>query len=111
MCSSDLGGGRSYSNLVTVTRPIRVVFPTAFTPNGDGLNDILEIKGRFITTYRLIIRDRNGQEVFNTNSPAQRWDGRIKGATPVPGVYVYRFEATDELGQPFVQTGSVTILR
>ncbi|WP_157547573.1 gliding motility-associated C-terminal domain-containing protein [Hymenobacter sp. DG25A] len=105
------GGGRSYSNVVSVTRPLRVVLPTAFTPNGDGLNDVLEIKGRFITTYRLVIRDRNGQEVFTSTSPAQRWDGRIKGATPVPGVYVYRFEAADEMGQPFVQTGSVTILR
>jgi gliding motility-associated-like protein len=105
------GGGRSYSNVATVTRPLRVVLPTAFTPNGDGLNDVLEIKGRFITNYRLVIQDRNGQEVFSSTSPAQRWDGRIKGATPVPGVYVYRFEAADELGQPFVQTGSVTILR
>lgn len=105
------GGGPSYSNVATVTRPLRVVLPTAFTPNGDGLNDVLEIKGRFITTYRFVIRDRNGQEVFSSTSPAQRWDGRIKGAVPVPGVYVYRFEAADELGQPFVQTGSVTILR
>ncbi|WP_303311200.1 gliding motility-associated C-terminal domain-containing protein [Hymenobacter sp. BT730] len=104
-------GARIYSNIATVARPLRVTLPTAFTPNGDGLNDVLEVKGRFLTTYRLVIRDRNGQEVFQSTSPTQRWDGRINGATPVPGVYVYRFEAADELGQPFVQTGSVTILR
>ncbi|TYZ10565.1 gliding motility-associated C-terminal domain-containing protein [Hymenobacter lutimineralis] len=101
----------SYSNVVQIVRRVRVTVPTAFTPNGDGLNDVLEVKGQFLTKYLFILRDRNGQEVFRGTSRQDKWDGRIRGAAPVPGVYVYRFETTDETGQPVVQNGSVTLLR
>ncbi|MCR5889682.1 gliding motility-associated C-terminal domain-containing protein [Hymenobacter sp. J193] len=104
-------GTVSYSNLVTLVRPLRLVLPTAFTPNGDGLNDVLEVKGRFLTNYVLILRDRNGREVFRSTSRRETWDGRVNGAAPVPGVYVFRFEATDETGRVIVQNGSVTLLR
>lgn len=104
-------GRVSYSNVVPVVRRLRAVVPTAFTPNGDGLNDVLEVKGQFLTRYLFILRDRNGQEVFRGTSRQDKWDGRIRGAGPVPGVYVYRFEATDETGQLVVQNGSVTLLR
>ncbi|MDF7811155.1 gliding motility-associated C-terminal domain-containing protein [Hymenobacter sp. YC55] len=103
--------GPSYSNIASVTRRLEAFVPTAFTPNGDGLNDVLEVKGRFLKTYRFTVVDRNGQEVFQSTNPSQTWDGRVRNQPPVPGSFVWRFEAIDEAGQLVVQRGTVTIVK
>ncbi|GAB2478083.1 hypothetical protein GCM10011375_19120 [Hymenobacter qilianensis] len=108
------GGGlaaASYSNLVNVTRQPRLAMPTAFSPNGDGLNDVLEVKGRFLSTFVFVVIDRNGQEVFRGTNRTQTWDGRINGRAPVPGAYAWRFEALTDEGKPFIQHGAITIVR
>ncbi|SHM02917.1 T9SS type B sorting domain-containing protein [Hymenobacter psychrotolerans] len=101
----------SYSNIASVVRRLEAYLPTAFTPNGDGLNDVLEVKGRFLKTYTLTVVDRNGQEVFRGTDRTQAWDGRIRNEKPVQGSYVWRFEALDEAGKTVVQHGTVTILQ
>ncbi|WP_143069929.1 T9SS type B sorting domain-containing protein [Hymenobacter actinosclerus] len=101
----------SYSNVAEVARPVKLVLPTAFTPNGDGLNDVLELKGRFLDNFRFTIIDRNGQTVFQTTDRTRSWDGRIKGAAPVPGAYAWQFEALDQQGRRVKQYGTVTIIR
>ncbi|MBD2714976.1 gliding motility-associated C-terminal domain-containing protein [Microvirga sp. STR05] len=109
-----MGGGLpapSYSNIASVVRRLEAYVPTAFTPNGDGLNDVLEVKGRFLKTYTFTVVDRNGQEVFRGTDRTQAWDGRIRNEKPVQGAYVWRFEARDDAGQTVVQHGTVTILQ
>lgn len=104
-------GTFSYSNLAGVTRAPSLAIPTAFTPNGDGLNDVLEVKGRFLSNYTFVVVDRNGQEVFRGTQRSDVWDGRIAGRAPVPGSYVWRFQQATDDGQLFVRSGAVTILR
>ncbi|MBO3269305.1 gliding motility-associated C-terminal domain-containing protein [Hymenobacter defluvii] len=108
------GGGLpapSYSNVATVARRLQVVIPNAFSPNGDGQNDVFGVKGRFLGPFLLVVVDRSGQEVFRATDRSQTWDGRIGGRLPVPATYVWRFEATDATGQRTVDHGTVTILR
>ena len=100
----------SYSNLADVARPLRLAIPTAFTPNGDGLNDVLELKGRYLDKFTFIVVDRNGQEVFRAADRSTAWDGRINGSAPVNGTYVWRFTQTDASGEMQTQTGTVTIV-
>ena len=88
-----------------------LTIPNAFTPNGDGLNDVLEVKGRFLGNYTFVVVDRNGQEVFRGTQRSDVWDGRIAGHAPVLGSYVWRFQQTSDDGQPFVRSGTVTILK
>ena len=104
-------GTSSYSNVATLTRRPRLAMPTAFTPNGDGLNDVLELKGRYLQSFVFIIVDRNGQEVFRATDRTQTWDGTIRGHAPVNGAYVWRLDLTGEDNQPFRQTGTITILK
>lgn len=104
-------GTFSYSNVALLSRYTRVTIPNAFTPNGDGLNDVFEVKGRFLQNFVLTVVDRNGQQVFRATDRATTWDGTIKGHPPVNGVYVWRFEQTDETGQSMQQTGTVTLLK
>jgi gliding motility-associated-like protein len=104
-------GTVSYSNVASLTRQPRVVVPNAFTPNGDGLNDVLELKGRYLNGFTFVVVDRNGQEVFRATDRSQTWDGTSRGRAPVNGAYVWRFTLRDEAGQEFSQTGTVTILK
>jgi gliding motility-associated-like protein len=104
-------GTISYSNVSTLTRRPRLVMPTAFTPNGDGLNDVLELKGRYLQNFTFIVVDRNGQEVFRATDRAQTWNGSINGHAPVNAAYVWRFDLQGEDGQPLRQTGTITILK
>ena len=106
-----LAGTFSYSNLASVTRQLTLAIPTAFTPNGDGLNDVLEIKGRYLRDYSFVVVDRNGQEVFRGTQRNEAWDGTIRGHAPVLGAYVWRFQQESKDGKPFIATGSVTILK
>ncbi len=104
-------GTVSYSNVASLTRQLRLVVPNAFTPNGDGLNDVLELKGRYLSGFTFVVIDRNGQEAFRATDRSQTWDGTIRGHAPVNAAYVWRFTQRDETGQEFSQTGTVTILK
>lgn len=104
-------GAVSYSNVAEVTRQSSLVIPTAFTPNGDNLNDVLELKGRFLSNFTFIIVDRNGREAFRSTNRNDSWDGRIGGHAPVNGAYVWRFHQTDETGKTRDLVGTVTILQ
>jgi gliding motility-associated-like protein len=104
-------GTFSYSNVASIVRRPRLTVPTAFTPNGDGLNDVLELKGRYLQNFTFIIVDRNGQQVFRSTDRTQTWDGTINGHAPVNGAYVWRLDLQGEDGQTLRQTGTVTILK
>lgn len=104
-------GTFSYSNRATVSRRLFLTIPTAFTPNGDGINDVLEVKGKYLQNYLFVVVDRNGQEVFRGTQRSQTWDGTIKGQTPVLGAYIWRFQQNDEAGKSFTATGAITILK
>ena len=97
--------------MVQVVRQLGLGIPNAFTPNSDGLNDVLEVKGRFLKKYLFVVVDRNGQEVFRGQETSDTWDGSIGGHAPVNGSYVWRFQQTDETGRIISKTGSVTILK
>ena len=104
-------GTFSYSNRASISRQLSLAIPTAFTPNGDGLNDVLEVKGKYLAKYTFVVIDRNGQEVFRGTQRNETWDGRIRGHAPVLGAYVWRFQQDDEMGRPFTAAGTVTIVQ
>ena len=64
--------------------------PSAFTPNGDGLNDLLRplLFGN-IKFMKFQIFNRWGEIIFQTNTPGQGWDGNYKGQKQDPGVFVW----------------------
>lgn len=68
-----------------------IYFPTAFTPNNDGKNDQFKILGAInINNYHLLVYNRWGQKVFETNDAAKGWTGSFKGQLQETGVYVWR---------------------
>ncbi len=87
--------------------------PNAFSPNGDGLNDTYSPAGDFaaMDEYRLLIFDRYGRMVFQTQDPAKGWDGMVDGEPAKQGVYTYRVHFKSIWGKEFEKTGTVTLVR
>lgn len=70
----------------------RFQFPNAFSPNGDGLNDILKpVYYGALDQYILLVYNRWGQRVFNSSRLDNGWDGYIQGAPADQGVYFYQY--------------------
>ncbi|WP_132053577.1 T9SS type B sorting domain-containing protein [Pseudocnuella soli] len=88
-----------------------VFVPSAFTPNNDGLNDLLRPLAAGMRQLELFsVYNRWGQLVFSSRD-GRGWDGTIGGQAQGPGVYVWLVKAVDFNGKPHVQKGTVTLLR
>ena len=98
---------------VKVFKTIPYVFvPTAFTPNNDGLNDLIRPIAVGIQKINYFsIYNRWGQLVFTTTINGHGWDGRIGGLEQSTNVYVWMVSAIDYTGRPFFQKGTVTLIR
>lgn len=89
-----------------------VFVPTAFTPNGDGRNDVLRpIAAGMQQIEYFRIFNRWGQLVFQTTRSGEGWDGRISGQEQGSNVYVWQVKAIDYLGTPYFRKGTVTLIR
>jgi gliding motility-associated-like protein len=88
-----------------------IFLPNAFTPNGDGNNDVLFVRGRNITGLELKIFDRWGELVFETTDQANGWDATFNGKPVDPAVFVYWMRVDCEGGQSFFKKGNVTVIR
>lgn len=88
-----------------------IFVPDAFTPNGDGNNDFLFVRGRHITNMDLQVFDRWGEVVFATQDQTQGWDASYKGKPVDPAVYVYWLTVSCIDGQDYFHKGNVTVIR
>lgn len=87
--------------------------PTAFTPNGDGHNDLFLIAGlqNCIERYSLIIFDRWGEKVFETTDLLAAWNGKYHNRDLDAGVFVYYFSAVFTNGQALTKKGNISLIR
>ena len=89
-----------------------IIFPTAFTPNGDGHNDVLFPLGANLNAEVSIeIWNRWGQLVYSSNDPSKGWDGNFKGTAAQPGVYAYLIKYSDYEGGKKTSKGNITLIR
>lgn len=82
----------------------------AFTPNGDGINDLLEIKGVFYNLH-LTIYNSNGELVYYQTPAMPDWNGMLKGNRLPNGTYYWKAKFTDKFGEPYSDEGWTTIIR
>ena len=90
-----------------------IYFPGAFSPNGDGRNDLFRplVRGGMPVYFVLTIFDRWGQKVYETKEADRGWDGTRSGVPVLPGAYVWR--ATYQFGAAprLTQGGTVVVVR
>ncbi len=90
---------------------INYFIPTAFTPNNDGVNDIFYVYGRSLQNVHLLIYDRTGEKVFESNGIYQGWDGTFRNSPVNTGVFVYYAEVETMKGDIIILKGDVTLMR
>ena len=93
--------------------PGELWFPNAFTPNGDGLNDLFRPKGISITKFHMMIYSRWGQLLYETDDMVAGWDGTVKGTICPADTYTFiaTYEGTDNLGETKKKQGSFILIR
>lgn len=103
----------------TATKPVTVysscylAVPSAFTPNGDGKNDVFRVLNAIkAEELELLVFNRWGQQVFKTTNWKEGWDGKINGLVQPTGVYVWLLRYTNRDTKKEVrQKGTVTLIR
>ena len=87
--------------------------PNTFSPNGDGKNEFFHLAAEGYGGYHLIIFNRWGQKVFESNDTQNLWNGKIDntGGDCPDGTYYYIFNAIDPNHQPYADHGFLTLIR
>jgi gliding motility-associated-like protein len=102
----------------SICKPLKIIFKglvdvaNAFSPNGDGQNDIIYVKGYGIEELEFRIYNRWGELVFESNNINVGWDGTYKGIAQEMEVYVYTLKAKFKDGnESGLRKGNITLLR
>jgi gliding motility-associated-like protein len=109
-CSDVING------LITVYELVNVYVPSAFTPNGDGINDVFQVEGTGIdmANFQIDIFNRWGEKVYSSIDSNQAWTGEAnEGEYYVPdGVYNYHLSMNSiKTGERFESKGHISIIR
>jgi len=111
VATTSNGCYQEFSSDVIVHPDFSVYPPNAFTPNGDGENDVFYIKGTGVSTYYIRIFSRWGELVFESNNLEDCWDGTYKGSVVAGGTYVYNINYRNMLDKDYNIKGTVTVIR
>jgi gliding motility-associated-like protein len=101
---SDTASAVTLSNL-------QVFIPNAFSPNGDGRNDIMQVYGTNIRTIRFMVFNQWGEKISESSNPANVWDGKHKGKLQPAGVYMYVCELYTMNGVKVIKKGAINLIR
>ncbi|MEO8405838.1 MAG: T9SS type B sorting domain-containing protein, partial [Chitinophagaceae bacterium] len=110
----DVNGCTGNSSITILPRSCYpdIIFPTAFTPNGDQLNDIFKtIINKQVISYRLEVFNRNGQLVFRSTDPEKGWNGTINGTPASTAVFVWQCMYQLPGQEKKFQKGTVALIR
>ncbi len=100
----------SCQQVTAIVSPL-VDVPNAFSPNGDGTNDVIFVKGYGIDKMTWNIYNRWGQLVFTSFNLNTGWDGHFKGALQPQDVYAYILNINFTDGTRYSKKGDITLLR
>jgi gliding motility-associated-like protein len=96
---------------IVVSDYMTLYIPNAFTPNGDGRNDVFAAEGTFINTFEMYIYDRWGILVTKLDNINKVWDGTKNGGGAQEDIYVYKGDASDIFGKHITFQGQISLVR
>jgi len=113
LMADTLGCSTADGTFIIRIRPETFIdLPTTFTPNGDGVNDIIYVKGWGIKELDFFrIYNRWGELVFETTNEAEGWNGYYKGMLQNNGTYTYKVRATSWKNQELEKNGYINLMR
>lgn len=97
--------------VTTTTLPDKIFIPNTFTPNGDGLNDVIKVYGYGVKQLSFMVFNQWGQKVFETRDQGRGWDGNWKGQQQPSGVYMYVCQLIMADGSTQTKKGAINLVR
>lgn len=88
-----------------------IFVPNAFSPNEDAQNDVLYVRGNCIKELILVIYDRWGQKVFETEEVSKGWDGSYNGIVFNTGIFAYYLKAITTDDKQVFKSGNISLIR
>jgi len=88
-----------------------IYVPSAFSPNGDGENDVLYVRSLCLYSLEFRVFDRWGELVFHTENAEVGWDGTLRGVHMDMAVFHYTLEAQTITGVKISKKGNITLMR
>ena len=103
----------NYTDEIKITPGLcSLILPNAFTPNGDGLNDIFGVKYPFtVKAFLFTVYNRFGEKVFESADMGKGWDGNYRGTVQPMGSYVWVIKLTDTNNKEQSSKGVITLIR
>lgn len=99
------------SVMVFVNFLLSVGVPSAFSPNGDGNNDILFVKGQGLESIYFAVYNRYGELIFKTTDQSIGWDGTFMNRNQNPGVFTWVLQYSTLEGKKGKLNGNTTLIR
>ncbi|MFT5823072.1 MAG: gliding motility-associated-like protein [Crocinitomix sp.] len=108
----DMNGCKSVDSvIVMVNYLLNIGVPTAFSPNGDGNNDVLFVQGLGLNSIQFLVYNRYGERIFETNDQDFGWDGTFLNQDQNPGVFTWVLFYNTEDGKSGKLKGNTTLIR
>jgi gliding motility-associated-like protein len=103
----------SVTECLVIAPEYSLYIPNAFSPNGDGKNDVFLAKGEFVENFKMYIFDRWGMLLFYSDDINKGWPGTVNNGSTIcqEDTYVYLIQATDNQGEIHKYIGKVTLLK
>lgn len=101
----------SYELSICVLESTEIFLPDIFSPNKDGSNDVLYLRGNGVKEMKFQLYDRWGNKVFESVDVNFGWDGTYKGKDSEPGVYAYYIDVTLFNDKKITKKGDITLVR
>ncbi len=97
--------------IVKITGRGELFVPNAFSPNNDDNNDLFKIEGPPYDAFLMLVYNRFGEKVFESDDQSKGWNGKIKDNDAEPGVFGYYVKVKCPDGTTQIKKGNVTLLR
>ncbi len=107
---NNLGCKDSLTKMINI-KDENIFIPNAFTPNGDGLNDVFIPVSHGIKSVHMVIFNRWGEEIYVSDSMKEGWNGIFKGEVLSPDAYGYSISAVGYSGRYYYFNGTITLFR
>lgn len=101
----------TFSMTICVQEDTSIFVPDAFSPNGDGVNDILYARAGGYKEFSFIVFNRFGQLIFESTESNKGWNGNLHGKEAPQGVYVYYVKSITKDNNVIIKKGDVTLVR
>lgn len=109
--TNDLGCSDEVTKTISFEAEDFIYIPNAFTPNGDGSNDVFKVVDYFELVSEILIYDRWGELIWHSTTSNETWNGSYNGVIAPDGVYIYKVRAEIEGLQQEVSVGHVVLIR